>query len=197
MLKVGITGGIGSGKSTVCQIFQSLGIAVFNADSETKQLYTNSKPLQKKLKEAFGSSVFTEEGEVNKPFLRGILDQQQSREKLNAIVHPFVFQRFEDWSEQQISPYVLKEAAILFESGADKTVQKSILVTAPKGLRITRVQSRDQRTKEQIESIMESQWSEEELKKRCDYLLVNDGSEPLIKQVRKLHQELLNQARHF
>ena len=197
MLKVGITGGIGSGKSTVCQIFQSLGIAVFNADSETKQLYKNSKPLQKKLIEAFGSSVYTEDGEVNKPFLRGVLNQNKSREKLNAIVHPFVFQRFDDWSEQQVSPYVIKEAAILFESGADKTVHKAILVTAPKELRIERVQSRDQRIKEQIESIIESQWSEEELKKRCDYLLVNDGSEPLIKQVRKLHQELLNQARHF
>ena len=197
MLKVGITGGIGSGKSTVCHIFSSLGIPIFNADAETKQLYTNSTELRQQLIVTFGEDVFLTSGAINKAFLSEKLKFDEGRKALNATVHPFVFERFKHWSEEQKSPYVIKEAAILFESGADKTVNKSILVTAPMDIRIDRVKSRDGRTPEEIQSIMASQWSESRLMELVDFVVINDGNHSLIEQVRDLHAKLIHEATHF
>ena len=197
MLKVGITGGIGSGKSTVCHIFSSLGIPVFNADAETKQLYTNSTELRNKLVVTFGEDVFLTSGAINKAFLSEKLKFDEGRKALNATVHPFVFERFKQWSDEQKSPYVIKEAAILFESGADKTVNKSILVTAPMDIRIDRVKSRDGRTSEEIQSIIASQWTDSHLRDLVDFVVVNDGEHSLIEQVRDLHAKLIHQATHF
>lgn len=197
MLKVGITGGIGSGKTTVCEIFSSFGIPVFNADAETKQLYTNSTELRHQLIATFGEDVFLNSGAINKAFLSEKLRFDEGRKALNATVHPFVFEQFKQWSEEQNSPYVIKEAAILFESGADKTVNKSILVTAPIDIRIDRVKSRDGRTSEEIQSIIASQWSESRLMELVDFVVVNDGEHSLIEQVRDLHAKLMHQATHF
>lgn len=197
MLKVGITGGIGSGKTTVCEIFSSFGIPVFNADAETKQLYTNSTELRHQLIATFGEDVFLNSGAINKAFLSEKLRFDEGRKALNATVHPFVFEQFKQWSEEQNSPYVIKEAAILFESGADKTVNKSILVTAPIDIRIDRVKSRDGRTSEEIQSIIASQWSESRLMDLVDFVVVNDGEHSLIEQVRDLHAKLMHQATHF
>lgn len=197
MLKVGITGGIGSGKTTVCEIFSSFGIPVFNADAETKQLYTNSTELRHQLVATFGEDVFLNSGAINKAFLSEKLRFDEGRKALNATVHPFVFEQFKQWSEEQNSPYVIKEAAILFESGADKTVNKSILVTAPIDIRIDRVKSRDGRTSEEIQSIIASQWSESRLMELVDFVVVNDGEHSLIEQVRDLHAKLIHQATHF
>jgi len=197
MLKVGITGGIGSGKTTVCEIFSSFGIPVFNADAETKQLYTNSTELRHQLVATFGEDVFLNSGAINKAFLSEKLRFDEGRKALNATVHPFVFEQFKQWSEEQNSPYVIKEAAILFESGADKTVNKSILVTAPIDIRIDRVKSRDGRTSEEIQSIIASQWSESRLMDLVDFVVVNDGEHSLIEQVRDLHAKLIHQATHF
>ncbi len=197
MLKVGITGGIGSGKTTVCEIFSSFGIPVFNADAETKQLYTNSTELRHQLVVTFGEDVFLTSGAINKAFLSEKLKFDEGRKALNATVHPFVFERFKQWSDEQKSPYVIKEAAILFESGADKTVNKSILVTAPIDIRIDRVKSRDGRTSEEIQSIIASQWSESRLMDLVDFVVVNDGEHSLIEQVRDLHAKLMHQATHF
>lgn len=197
MLKVGITGGIGSGKTTVCEIFSSLGIPVFNADAETKQLYTNSAALRHQLVVTFGEDVFLNSGAINKAFLSGKLKLDEGRKTLNATVHPFVFERFKQWSDEQKSPYVIKEAAILFESGADKTVNKSILVTAPMDIRINRVKSRDGRTSEEIQSIIASQWTDSRLRDLVDFIVVNDGKHSLIEQVRDLHTKLIHQATHF
>lgn len=197
MLKVGITGGIGSGKTTVCGIFSSLGIPVFNADAETKQLYTNSKELRHQLVASFGKDVFLNSGAINKAFLSEKLKFDEGRKALNANVHPFVFERFKQWSEEQNSPYVIKEAAILFESEADKTVNKSILVTAPMDIRIDRVKRRDGRTVEEIQSIMASQWTDSRLSDLVDFVVINDGNRSLIEQVRDLHTKLIHQATHF
>lgn len=197
MLKVGITGGIGSGKTTVCEIFSSLGIPVFNADAETKQLYTNSAALRHQLVVTFGEDVFLNSGAINKAFLSEKLKLDEGRKTLNATVHPFVFERFKQWSDEQKSPYVIKEAAILFESGADKTVNKSILVTAPMDIRINRVKSRDGRTSEEIQSIIASQWTDSRLRDLVDFVVVNDGKHSLIEQVRDLHTKLIHQATHF
>lgn len=197
MLKVGITGGIGSGKTTVCEIFSSFGIPVFNADAETKQLYTNSTELRHQLIATFGEDVFLNSGAINKAFLSEKLRFDEGRKALNATVHPFVFEQFKQWSEEQNSPYVIKEAAILFESGADKTVNKSILVTAPMDIRIDRVKSRDGRTSEEIQSIIASQWSESRLMELVDFVVINDGEHSLIEQVRDLHAKLMHQATHF
>lgn len=197
MLKVGITGGIGSGKTTVCEIFSSFGIPVFNADAETKQLYTNSTELRHQLVVTFGEDVFLTSGAINKAFLSEKLKFDEGRKALNANVHPFVFERFKQWSDEQKSPYVIKEAAILFESGADKTVNKSILVTAPMDIRIDRVKSRDARTSEEIQSIIASQWTDSRLRDLVDFIVVNDGKHSLIEQVRDLHAKLIHQATHF
>jgi len=197
MLKVGITGGIGSGKTTVCQIFSQLGIPIFNADQAVKELYTQNHGLKLQLKSAFGSEVYISDDQINIPFLKGLFASPEKTEKLNKIVHPLVFQAFYEWADQQNAPYVIKEAAILFESGADKTVDKVIGVIAPEELRIQRVLTRDQRNLEEIKTIIDKQLSNDELRKKCDYIIENDGNQSLIQQVRALHAQLLHQSAHF
>lgn len=197
MLKVGITGGIGSGKTWVCRVFQHLGVPLFNADEEVKNLYQTDETLKGLLITEFGNSAYTPSGDFNKAFFRGILVDSNKRESLNQIVHPLVFKRFEEWSSEQKSPYVIKEAAILFESGADKTVDKSIGVFAPLEIRMERVIARDNRTREEIQTIMNMQLSDDALKSKVDYTIINDNERSVIDQVRALHQVLVNEARHF
>ena len=197
MLKVGITGGIGSGKTWVCRVFQHLGVPLFNADEEVKNLYQTDETLKGLLITEFGNSAYTPSGDFNKAFFREILVDSNMRESLNQIVHPLVFKRFEEWSSEQKSPYVIKEAAILFESGADKTVDKSIGVFAPLEIRMERVIARDNRTREEIQTIMNMQLSDDALKSKVDYTIINDNEHGVIDQVRDLHQVLVNEARHF
>lgn len=197
MLKVGITGGIGSGKTWVCRVFQHLGVPLFNADEEVKNLYQTDETLKGLLITEFGNSAYTPSGDFNKAFFREILVDSNMRETLNQIVHPLVFKRFEEWSSEQKSPYVIKEAAILFESGADKTVDKSIGVFAPLEIRMERVIARDNRTREEIQTIMNMQLSDDALKSKVDYTIINDNEHGVIDQVRPLHQVLVNEARHF
>jgi dephospho-CoA kinase len=204
MLRVGITGGIGSGKTTVCQIFSHLGIPIFYADQQAKLLYSENDSLRNALIQEFGVETYLNENQsnlpnqINVPFLKALLASPEERNRLNHVVHPFVFQQFEDWVSQQNTPYIIKEAAILFESGANKTVHKSIAVLAPESIRIQRVMQRDpHRTNDEILKIIQSQLSNEELQNRADYTISNDGSQSLISQVRNLHQILLNESRHF
>lgn len=197
MLKVGIAGGIGSGKTVVCQIFSTLGIPIYNADSETKQLYFTNHQLQSKLIEAFGREFYLTPNDLNKSFVRGLLNEQKTRELLNSIVHPVVFKHFENWVQLQTSPYVIKEAAILFESGADKTVDLVLGVIADSEIRINRVVQRDSMLRESVQKIMDLQLSNEELISKCDFVIYNNGSESIIEQVLKIHKELLHQSTHF
>ena len=196
MLKIGITGGIGSGKTWVCRVFQHLGVPLFNADEEVKNLYQTDETLKGLLITEFGNSAYTPSGDFNKAFFREILMDSNMRETLNQIVHPLVFKRFEEWSSEQKSPYVIKEAAILFESGADKTVDKSIGVFAPLEIRMERVIVRDNRTREEIQTIMNMQLSDDALKSKVDYTIINDNEHGVIDQVRPLHQVLVIEARH-
>jgi len=197
MLKVGITGGIGSGKSTVCQVFAELGIPIYNADFEAKQLYFTDFDLKSELIANFGESIYLSDNELNKPAIRDIISQEKTRQILNSIVHPKVFKQFENWVKAQNSPYVLKEAAILFESGADKTVDIVIGVLADEITRIRRVAHRDNLPIETIKKIIESQIPQEELRKKCNYIIHNNGDESIVEQVMKIHQDLLNQSAHF
>lgn len=197
MLKVGIAGGIGSGKTVICQIFSTLGIPIYNADSETKQLYFTNHQLQSKLIEAFGREFYLTPNDLNKSFVRSLLNEQKTRELLNSIVHPVVFKHFENWVQLQTSPYVIKEAAILFESGADKTVDLVLGVIADSEIRINRVAQRDSMLRESVQKIMDLQLSNEELISKCDFVIYNNGSESIIEQVLKIHKELLHQSTHF
>jgi dephospho-CoA kinase len=197
MLKVGITGGIGSGKSTICQVFSELGIPIYNADFEAKQLYFTDFDLKSELIENFGKTIYLSDNELNKPVLRDIIAQEKTRNVLNSIIHPKVFKQFENWVKAQKSPYVLKEAAILFESGADKTVDIVIGVLADELTRIRRVAHRDNLPIETIKKIIESQIPQEELRKKCNYIIHNNGDESISDQVMKIHQDLLNQSAHF
>ena len=197
MLKVGIAGGIGSGKTVICQIFSTLGIPIYNADSETKQLYFTNHKLQSQLIEAFGREFYLTPNDLNKSFVRSLLNEQKTRELLNSIVHPVVFKHFENWVQLQTSPYVIKEAAILFESGADKTVDLVLGVIADSEIRINRVAQRDSMLRESVQKIMDLQLSNEELISKCDFVIYNNGNESIIEQVLKIHKELLHQSTHF
>lgn len=198
MLRVGITGGIGSGKTTVCEIFHHLGIPIFYADQQAKRLYSENSELKNQLIEHFGIETYLSPQEINLPFFKTLLASPEKREILNSLVHPFVFKQFDDWVNLQKSAYIIKEAAILFESGAHKTVHKTIAVIASENVRIERVKQRDpHRSLEEIQRIIQSQLSNEELQNRADYLILNDGSQSLIEQVRNLHQILLDESRHF
>ena len=197
MLKVGITGGIGSGKTWVCRVFQHLGVPLFEADSEVKKLYQTDSNLKAELLKAFGSQAYNREGIFNTTFFREVLSDPLKRKVLNDIVHPKIFQRFEEWSREQKASYVIKEAAILFESGADKTVHKTIGFFAPLELRIQRVMQRDNRTRESILGIMNMQLPEDELRQKVDYAITNDNEQSVIEQVRNLHQILLKISSEF
>jgi dephospho-CoA kinase len=197
MLKVGITGGIGSGKTLVCSIFNSLGIPIYQADNEAKRLYFTDSVLKQKLIDNFGPEFYLSETEINKSFARNLLQDKTTRDLLNGIVHPRVFDHFETWVSEQKSPYVIKEAAILFESGANKTVDLTIGVIAPEKIRVERVMKRDNLSESQVHHIMSLQLSNEELSDKCDYIIQNNEQQSLIHQVLSVHQNLLDKSAHF
>ncbi|KAA8486367.1 dephospho-CoA kinase [Arcticibacter tournemirensis] len=192
MLKVGITGGIGSGKTTVCHLFELQGIPVFYADDRAKLLMNTDLVLVNSIKEAFGESVYLEDGRLNrKELARVVFNNAGLLEKLNSLVHPAVFRDFDSWSLKQKSPYVLKEAAILFESGSDKDCDFTILVTSPPDIRIRRVISRDKVSEEEVKKRMDKQLSDEKKIELADFIIRNDERELLIPQVINLHHKLL------
>ncbi len=197
MLKVGITGGIGSGKTLVCSIFNSLGIPIYQADNEAKRLYFTDSVLKQKLIDNFGPEFYLSETKINKSFARNLLQDKTTRDLLNGIVHPRVFDHFETWVSEQKSPYVIKEAAILFESGANKTVDLTIGVIAAEKIRLERVMKRDNLSESQVHHIMSLQLSNEELSDKCDYIIQNNEQQSLIHQVLSVHQNLLDKSAHF
>jgi dephospho-CoA kinase len=189
MKVIGITGGIGSGKSTVCRVFHSLGIPVFNADDEAKDLY-NDMEVKKNVMALLGKEAYVNDL-LDRAFVASkVFSTDMLLKGLNAIIHPAVQQRFEKWCSIQRSVYVLKEAAILFEAGSDKGTDAVIMVSAPRTLRIKRVMQRDGVTEEQVERRMKNQWSDEEKIKRSAYIIYNDEEQLVLPQVLKLHEEL-------
>lgn len=192
MLKVGITGGIGSGKTTVCKIFELLGIPVFYADQAAKELMQHDEVLKLKLMEKFGTDTYLPDESINRNYLANIVFTDEAQlVALNAIVHPAVFSAFDQWLGKQSAKYVVKEAALLFESGSHQLCDFNVLVQAPEEIRIERVMKRDQITKEQVLGRIAQQMSDEDKSKLADYLLMNDEKELLIPQILNLDQKLL------
>lgn len=188
-IKVGIAGGIGSGKTIICHVFKVLGIPVYNADLEAKLIMNKSDQVRLAVMQEFGDEAYSN-GVLNRAFLAAqVFNDAAKLAQLNRIVHPAVIQASEDWADAQTAPYSLKEASILFESGSYKKVDYSILVTAPIEIRIARVMERDQVTREQVLARMNNQMSDEEKTKLADFVIINDGITPIIPQVMALHHQ--------
>lgn len=191
MLRVGITGGIGSGKSTVCRIFEILGIPVYYADNAAKQLMRDNSELKQEIILHFGEDSYSK-GELNRAHISNIAFSDPSKlQLLNSLVHPRTIRDAEEWMKRQTTPYVLKEAALIFESGSNLSLDYVIGVSAPRKLRIERIMSRDHISKELVEKKIDQQMQEEEKMKRCDHVILNDEEHLLTEQVLFIHQQLL------
>jgi dephospho-CoA kinase len=194
-LKIGITGGIGSGKTTVCKIFETLGIPIYYSDERARALYLENDILRAGAIALFGSKAYLENGDFNRKLVADeAFKNPEMLKKLNALVHPTVLKDGNDWHEKQSNvPYTLKEAALLFESNGHLVLDKIITVYAPKELRIERVIMRGDgtMTREDVEARIAKQMSDEEKKDRADYVIINDGKHALIPQVLDIHHKIL------
>jgi len=192
MKKIGLTGGIGVGKTYVSEVFKSLGVPVFNADIEAKKLMITFKKLMDLVKSEFGEDIYVNEN-LNKEKLASIVFSDKSKlKKLNSLVHPIVKAEFEHWYTKQTSPYVIKESAILFESNSHLGLDSVICVSAPLELRVARVMKRDNYTEKEIKNRIENQFSQEEKENLSDYIIINDNKDMLLPQIIKIHKELLS-----
>ncbi len=188
---VGITGGIGSGKTTVCKIFQTLGIPVFYADEEAKRIMQEDELVVSKISELLGAGAYDSEGKLDRNFIAShVFREREKLDKLNSIVHPATVQASIAWAKEQKAPYVLKEAALLFESNAFHYVDKVIGVYAPVTLRLHRTMKRDNVSKEEVQKRMRNQINEEVKMRLCDYVIYNDEQRAVIPQVLELHRKL-------
>ena len=195
--QIGITGGIGTGKSLVSRIFQCFGIPVYDADSHAKELMTTDGILISNIKKEFGELSYNSDGSLNRNYLSlRVFNDAEQLKKLNQLVHPRVGIDYRRWVDKKIGvPYVLKEAALLFEAGSNQQLDKVIVVQAPENIRIKRVLMRDRhRTEEQVRSIVKNQMPEEEKMKRADFIVRNDETVLLIPQVVELHNLLCKTA---
>ncbi|MBW6478489.1 MAG: dephospho-CoA kinase [Bacteroidales bacterium] len=193
MLKVALTGNMGSGKTVICRFFEMLNVPVFYADIEAKKLYTNPSIIQK-VKALFGKGVITSEGSVDKKALAGkVFSNKEKLKELNKIIHPEVHKMFDQWAKQQESkPYCMQEAAIIFETGGYKRFDKTILVHAPEEILIERVMKRDTISRTEVLDRLQNQMSQERKKELADYLLPNDNSMLLIPRILEIHSELMH-----
>ncbi|TAH20814.1 MAG: dephospho-CoA kinase [Cytophagales bacterium] len=194
-LKIGITGGIGVGKSVITLIFKQLGIPIYDADSRAKWLITHHAQLVEAIILNFGKEAYLANGELNRRYLaEKVFVSSDKTQLMNSLVHPKVGEDSQDWFAKNEGkfPYVLKEAALLYESGGYKELDKIIVVTAPLAIRIERIKARDtQRSEAEILGIISKQMPEDEKIRRADFLIHNDGNQPIIPQVLHLHHQLL------
>lgn len=194
MKVIGLTGGIGSGKSTVARMFQELGVPVYIADDEAKKLMNEDKEVRTKIIKLFGDEAYNGSG-LNRKFIASkVFDDKELLEKLNSVVHPAVAKHFEKWKVQQKAQYVIYEAAILFEKGGYKKCDYNILVTAPVNLRIERILLRDKVTVEEIQARMNNQWPDEKKEKMADVVLRNIDLSETKKDVLQIHKTFLKSA---
>jgi len=191
-LKVGITGGIGSGKTTICHIFEALGIPVYFADGRAKWLMVNDPRLVTGIKNLFGEKAYYSNGTLNRKYLaKTVFNDEKKLKQLNALVHPAIADNSDRWQRgQEGVPYTVKEAALLFESNNHLMLDKVITVFAPEEMRIQRVVDRDEMTADEARARMSKQMPEEEKLKMADYIIYNDGKKSLVQQVMELHREL-------
>ena len=194
MLKIGLTGGIGSGKSTVAKIFETLGIPVYYADDAAKELMNTDAELKKQIIKNFGTAAYTNH-KLNRSYLASIVfADKQKFEILNSITHPATIRAANEWIAEQKGPYIIKEAALLFESDAHKHLDAIIGVSSPLALRIKRVMQRDNLTEADVQKRINRQMDEAEKMRRCDYIIHNDESTLLIPQVLALDKKLRTMA---
>lgn len=195
MLKIGLTGGIGSGKSTIAAIFRVLGIPVFQADQVAKTLMETDAGLMKNLRNAFGDLVF-QEGKLDRKYLANLVfSDPYQLDVLNALVHPVTIQAAEEWAKQQSAPYVVKEAALFFEAGSAIGFDYMIGVSSPQTIRIHRVMQRDGVSREEVLSRMNRQIQESIKMRLCDFVILNDEQHLLIPQVLSLHEKFLKESK--
>lgn len=191
MLKVGITGGIGSGKSTVCRVFSVLGIPVFESDKIARELMNTDTEIKQQLVDLFGTAVYLPDHTINRKYLAGIVFNNPSLlAQLNTIVHPVVRKTFFDWCEKQQTPYIIHEAAILFESGFYKMMDKTITVTTSEHERIQRVMKRDGITLEMVNERIKNQWNDQQRMELADFVIGNNDDELVIPQIIEIDKKL-------
>ncbi len=195
-IKVGITGGIGSGKSTVAKIFSILGIPIYSSDDRAKRLMIEDSVLKEKIISAFGKESYLESGQLNRTFLaKTVFSDPEKVKQINGFVHPAVKDDFDSWVNAQSSPYVLKEAALIFETGGQNLLDYVINVSAPLRIRVNRVMMRDpDRSEAQINQIIDQQLPDEEKNELSDFVIKNVDNKLLIPQVLKIHEKLVSLA---
>jgi dephospho-CoA kinase len=193
-MRIGITGGIGSGKSVVAGIFKVLGIPVFDADKEAKQIMQNDPELRRLIIERFGAAAFDEEVLNRKHLASIVFNDPYQLEVLNSLVHPAAIAAADTWATQQKAPYVVKEAALFFEAGSTAGIDYMIGVYAPQHIRLKRAMDRDGVSRDEVLARMNRQIQEEIKMRLCDFVVVNDEQQLLIPQVLKLHEQFLQEA---
>ncbi len=190
---IGLTGGIGSGKTIVSQVFMKLGIAVYNSDTEAKIIMNSESDIINKLKIIFGFDIYDKNNQLNrKKLAQHIFNNKDKLKTVNSIVHPAVKKHFTNWVNKQQSQYIIKETAILFESGIHKDVKKIITVTAPLKLRIERIKKRDNLTEDKIIQRINNQTNDDFKIKNSDFIIINDEKELIIPQILRIHKKLIN-----
>ena len=192
-LRIGITGGMGAGKSTVCKIFSQIGISIYDADSRAKWLMNNNPELKEAIRKSFGWDSYTRKDDLNRDYLaKVVFNNEEKLKNLNSIVHPAVMKDFELWTqEHKDEPYSLKEAALLFESDSYKNLHKVIVINSPIETRIERVVKRDHVKREDVLKRIENQSTDRERMEKADWIIYNDGINSLIEQAMKIHRQIL------
>lgn len=194
MLRIGLTGGIGSGKSTVAKVFETLGIPVYYADEASKRLMNEDEQLKKQVIAHFGEETYIN-NQLNRAYLASVVfADRQKLELLNSFVHPATIRDAEEWMNKQTTSYTIKEAALIFESGSGTGLDYIVGVYAPQVLRIKRTMERDQVTRDEVLKRMQNQVDEEMKMKLCDFIIYNDEQQLVIPQVLKLHEQFLKEA---
>lgn len=192
MVKVGVTGGIGSGKTTVCKMFASMGIPIYYADKEAKRLMNFDTDLKNNIKKLLGEEAYHNNGRLHRANVAQLIfNDKKKLEALNQLVHPAVRKDADEWHSRQDAPYTIQEAALFVENGSYKLLDKLIVVTAPEELRIQRVMKRDNTSKEKIQQRIRNQMDEQEKVKKADFVLSNDGKSSIIQQIHAIHKAII------
>lgn len=196
MLKIGVTGGIGSGKSLVCRIFSLLGVPVYNADERARILVHEDVELKKNLIAEFGPDAYLND-EYNRKYIAAVVfNEKQKLEKLNRLIHPAVAKDFMQWMRYNITaPYIIKEAAIIFESGGDKQLDGIVAVDAPEDIRINRVSKRDDLSAEDVKKRINNQWPADKIRSLADWIIDNDNKKLILPGIINIHNQLIEEEK--